>query len=145
MASKGRPFRRAMESGFEILIGRGARENDELTFGVASAADRWLHVAGGTAGSHVVIRNPDNGVIPAEVVHRAAAFAAWYSKARDRALVEVHHCRVADVRKPKGAPPGLVQLARYERVRVKPEAPGAIAEDDDSDGDVPTTSTARKR
>jgi predicted ribosome quality control (RQC) complex YloA/Tae2 family protein len=145
MASKGRPFRRWMESGFEILIGRGARENDELTFAVASAADRWLHVAGGTAGSHVVIRNPEHGVIPADVVRRAAAFAAWYSKARDRAWVEVHHCRVADVRKPKGAPPGLVQLARYERVRVKPEAPSAPAEDENADADTPSTPTPKRR
>jgi predicted ribosome quality control (RQC) complex YloA/Tae2 family protein len=143
MASKGRPYRRSIESGFEILIGRGARENDELTFAVASAADRWLHVAGGTPGSHVVIRNPERLVVPTDVVRRAAAFAAWYSKARDRALVEVHHCRVADVRKPKGAPPGMVQLARYERVRVKPEAPGTVAEDE-SDGADPPSTPARK-
>jgi predicted ribosome quality control (RQC) complex YloA/Tae2 family protein len=129
MASKGRPFRSYLEEGFEILIGRGASENDELTFGVAAKADRWLHVAGGTPGSHVVIRNPEQSEVPSSVVRRAAALAAWYSKARHRALVEVHHCRVADVRQPKGAAPGLVQLARYERVRVKPEAPRADAED----------------
>jgi hypothetical protein len=146
MASKGRPYRRSMEGGFEILIGRGARENDELTFAVARASDRWLHVAGGTAGSHVVIRNPEQGEIPNAVIRRAAAFAAWYSKARDRAWVEVHHCRVADVRKPKGAPPGLVQLARHERVRVKPEAPpSAGSEGDDSDNDTPSAPPNKRR
>jgi predicted ribosome quality control (RQC) complex YloA/Tae2 family protein len=133
-----------MESGFEILIGRGAQENDELTFEVASAADRWLHVAGGIPGSHVVIRNPERGVIPAEVVRRAAALAAWFSRARDRALVEVHHCRVADVRKPKGAPAGMVQLTRYERVRVKPEAPGALAEDENPEAAPPSIPAPKK-
>ena len=144
MASKGRPFRSYVEDGFEILIGRGASENDELTFGVAAKVDRWLHVAGGTPGSHVVIRNPEQSEIPGAVIRRAAPLAAWYSKARNRALVEVHHCRVADVRKPKGAPPGLVQLARYERVRVKPEAPSAGADADDADGDTPEPAPRRR-
>jgi predicted ribosome quality control (RQC) complex YloA/Tae2 family protein len=123
MASKGRPFRRFVEAGFEILVGRGARENDELTFEVAEAADRWLHVAGGTPGSHVVIRNPERLEIPTSVILRAASHAAWYSKSRHQRWVEVHHCRAADVRKPKGAPPGLVHLNRHERVRVQPEGP----------------------
>jgi predicted ribosome quality control (RQC) complex YloA/Tae2 family protein len=44
--------------------------------------------------------------------------AARHSKARGRRRVEVHLCRVADVRKAKGAPAGEVVLRRWERVRV---------------------------
>lgn len=136
MASKGRPYRTVLVEGFEILIGRGARDNDTLTFGVATGADSWLHVAGGTPGSHVVIRNPDKVPVPATVIERAASYAAWYSKARDGGWVEVHHCRVADIRKPKGAPAGQVQLQRYKRVRVRPQAPeGSSATDPDDLGE----------
>ncbi|WP_437678104.1 NFACT RNA binding domain-containing protein [Sorangium sp. So ce131] len=124
MGSKGRPYRTLRVEGFEVLVGRGDEDNDALTFDVAAPHDLWLHVAGGTPGSHVIVRNPDRVEVPREVVERAAAAAAWYSKARSAAKVEVHVCRVADVSKPRGAPAGLVELARWKSVRVRPENPG---------------------
>jgi predicted ribosome quality control (RQC) complex YloA/Tae2 family protein len=123
MASKGRPYRTFVVDGFEILVGRGEDDNDTLTFDVAEPHDLWLHVAGGTAGSHVVIRNPEKGEVPRSVVDAAAAAAAWYSKARGAPRVEVHLCRASDVSKPRGAPAGLVQLAKWKAVRVKPALP----------------------
>ncbi len=123
MGSKGRPYRTFVVDGFEILVGRGEEDNDTLTFDVAEPHDLWLHVAGGTAGSHVVVRNPEQVEVPAQVVEVAAAAAAWYSKARGSPRVEVHLCRAADVSKPRGARPGLVQLARWKAVRVKPALP----------------------
>jgi predicted ribosome quality control (RQC) complex YloA/Tae2 family protein len=121
MASKGRPYRTLVIDGWEVLVGRGARENDDLTFHVAEKRDLWLHVAGGTPGSHVVVRNPERAEVPREVVEKAAQLAAWYSKARGAPRVEVHFCRVSDVRKPRGAPAGLVELGRYERIKVTPD------------------------
>jgi predicted ribosome quality control (RQC) complex YloA/Tae2 family protein len=134
MASKGRPFRLVEVDGFEVLIGRGARENDELSFGVAAQCDSWLHVAGGTPGSHVVIRNPDKLDVPQSVIERAASYAAWYSKARNAAWAEVHYCLVSDVRKPRGAPAGLVQLKKFRKVRVRPEPPAGADGADAADG-----------
>ncbi len=125
MASKGRPYRTFVIEGFEVLVGRGEAENDELTFEVAEPYDLWLHVAGGTPGSHVVVRNPDRLEVPPAVVEAAAAAAAWYSKARGAPRVEVHLCRVADVSKPRGAPIGLVELARWKSVKVKPAMPAS--------------------
>ena len=121
MSSKGRPYKTVVIDGFDVLIGRGDKENDALTFGVAAPRDLWLHVGGGTAGSHVVIRLPDDVVDPpTPVVQRAAELAAWHSKARDAGKVEVHVCRVADVSKPRGVPPGKVQIANWWRLRVYP-------------------------
>jgi predicted ribosome quality control (RQC) complex YloA/Tae2 family protein len=114
--------------GFDVLVGRGDEDNDALTFDVADPHDVWLHVAGGTPGSHVVVRNPDKLDVPRQVIERAAAAAAWYSKARNAARVEVHVCRVADVSKPRGAPTGLVELARWKSVRVRPTRPGPEVE-----------------
>ncbi len=121
MSSRGRPYRTVSIDGFEVLVGRGARENDELTFDVAKPHDVWMHVAGGTAGSHVVIRNPDRVAVPRPVLEKAAALAAWYSKARGAPKVEVHVCRAADVSKPRGAKPGLVQIKRFDRIKVRPD------------------------
>jgi len=120
VSSKGRPYRSFTHGGYEILVGKAATDNDYLTFRVAEPHDLWLHVAGGTPGSHVVIRNPEHGAVPNEVTERAAALAAWYSKARNAARVEVHVCRAADVKKARGAPAGQVQIARYKSLRVAP-------------------------
>lgn len=128
MASKGRPYRTFVVDGFEILVGRGEEDNDHLTFEVAQPDDLWLHVAGGTAGSHVVVRNPDRGEVPRSVVEAAAAAAAWYSKARGAPRAEVHLCRARDVSKPHRAPAGLVELARWKSLRVAPALPDGAAE-----------------
>src|SRR4051812_27028948 len=120
MASKGRPYKTYEIDGYQVLVGRGARENDELTFEIAEPHDLWLHVAGEMPGSHVVVKNPERGVVPREVLERAAALAAWHSKAKHARRVEVHVCRVSDVRKPRAAPAGLVEIARYDSLRVTP-------------------------
>jgi predicted ribosome quality control (RQC) complex YloA/Tae2 family protein len=118
--------------GFEILVGRSARDNDRLSLRVARARDLWLH-AHGFAGSHVVVRpalplggldpedRPPTGQVPRHVVERAAELAAFHSKARDaRGKVAVHLCRAADVSKPRGAPAGQVSLRSFEKVKVYP-------------------------
>ncbi len=119
MASKGRGWRSLTIEGFEVLVGRGDRDNDELTFGVGEPLDAWLHVSG-VPGSHVIVRNPDKlAELPRAVLQRAAELAAWHSKARAaKGKLEVHVCRVADVRKRRGAPPGEVQLERWKALRV---------------------------
>jgi predicted ribosome quality control (RQC) complex YloA/Tae2 family protein len=129
MASKGRPYRSLSLEGFEVLVGKGDAENDDLTFGVGEPHDFWLHVAG-PPGSHVVVRNPDRlESLPRPVLEAAAALAAWHSKARgSRGKVEVHVCRVADVSKPRGFEPGQVLLKRWDSVKVYArEPPGEAA------------------
>lgn len=101
-----------------MLVGRGARDNDELTFRVAAPNDLWLH-ASGFAGSHVVIRNPERVDVPRDVIRRAAELAVFHSKARDaRGKIDVHVCRAGEVRKSRGAPPGEVQLTRWDTVKA---------------------------
>jgi predicted ribosome quality control (RQC) complex YloA/Tae2 family protein len=122
LASKGKGYRALDVLGFEVLVGKGDAENDQLTFGVAEPHDLWLHVAG-PAGSHVIVRNPEElEELPREVVQRAAELAAWHSKARgSRGKVEVHLCRVADVSKPRGFAPGQVLLRTWKAVKVYPK------------------------
>jgi predicted ribosome quality control (RQC) complex YloA/Tae2 family protein len=107
--------------GMEVLVGRTARDNDVLTFQIASQRDFWLHVAG-SPGSHVIVRNPEGlESLPRETLRYAAALAARHSKARDAGQVTVHVARVKDVTKPRGAPPGQVSLKRYRSVRASVE------------------------
>jgi predicted ribosome quality control (RQC) complex YloA/Tae2 family protein len=133
VSSKGRPYRTFLLEGFEILVGKGERDNDHLTFDVAEPHDLWLHVGGGTPGSHVVVRNPDKVEVPRAVLEVAAAAAAWFSKARGAPKVEIHYCNASQVSKPRGAPPGLVELRKWKSVRVRPALPEGIA-GEDADG-----------
>lgn len=104
--------------GWQILVGRSARDNDELSLRVAAQRDLWLHAAG-HAGSHVVIRCPDGADPPREVVEHAARLAVWHSKARKaRGKVEVHACRAKDVSKERGAPAGQVRIRDWWPIRI---------------------------
>lgn len=119
---KGKAYREIKIEDWDVLIGKGDQDNDNLTFKVADGLDFWLHVAG-VPGSHVIIRNPDRiSEPPREVLERAAQLAAFYSKAKDGGKVEVHWCRVADVSKPRGFAPGKVMLKSFKGIRVYPKA-----------------------
>lgn len=111
--------------GFEILVGRSARENDRLSLREARPDDLWLHAAG-YAGSHVVVRAREGttGDVPGNVVEHAAQLAIWHSKARGAGgKVPVHMCRARDVSKRRGAPAGQVVLRQYETLRVYGKEP----------------------
>ncbi len=123
MGSKGKPYRTVIVEGYEVLVGRGSAENDALTFDVAEPHDVWMHVGGGTPGSHVVVRNPEKGQVPATVIEAAAAIAGWYSKGRGSPKVDVSYCPASHVSKPRGAPVGMVEITKYKTVRVVPKAP----------------------
>ncbi len=106
--------------GFTVLVGRTARDNDLLTFKLASPNDTWMHIASGP-GSHVVVLNPDNySAIPRETLHYAAALAAGYSSARKGGRTAVHVANRAEVSKPRGYAPGKVSLRRYRTIQAKP-------------------------
>ena len=128
MASKGKPYRTMLVSGWEVLVGRGSDENDDLTFNVAQPHDIWMHVGGGTPGSHVVVRNPGKGEVPKAVLQTAAEITAWYSKARGAAKVDVDYCKASHVSKPRGAVAGLVEIEDEKTIRVKPQLPPGAGE-----------------
>ena len=115
-----RRHRALLVEGYEILVGRSGRENDELTFQVARPDDFWMHVAD-YSGSHVVVRNPARDkALPENVLTKAAQLAAYFSQARNSSRVEVHYTRRKNVSKPRRAKPGLVKLSTFESIRVEP-------------------------
>ena len=106
--------------GFEILVGRTARDNDYLTFKVAKPNDLWLHT-GDYSGSHVVVRNATRKDVPHRTLVEAAQLAAQFSQARKDPKVDVHYTQRKFVSKPKGAVPGLVRMMRFKNITVEPK------------------------
>jgi predicted ribosome quality control (RQC) complex YloA/Tae2 family protein len=109
--------------GFEILVGRAARDNDYLTFKVAKPNDLWLHAAD-YGGSHVVVRNSTRKDIPHRTIIEAAQLAAQFSQARKDPRVDVHYTQRKFVSKSKGAAPGLVRVTRFKNITVEPKEAG---------------------
>mgnify|MGYP001301198685 CR=1 FL=1 len=104
-----RPPYRAFVSatGRPIWVGRGSKENDQLTFKVARGNDLWVHVRG-LPGAHVVVPLARGAEPDAETLLDACALAVHYSGARGEAVAEVAHTQARHVRKPKGSAPGAV-------------------------------------
>jgi predicted ribosome quality control (RQC) complex YloA/Tae2 family protein len=108
------PYRYRTPSGFELLIGRNNRQNDQLTFRTAGDYDLWFHTQE-IAGSHVLLRL-EPGTVPDEAdLQFAADLAAHYSRGRQSDQVPVVYTKPKHVYKPKGAKPGMT-VYKHERV-----------------------------
>jgi predicted ribosome quality control (RQC) complex YloA/Tae2 family protein len=106
-------------NGYEVLVGRTARDNDKLTFRVARPNDLWLH-AGDYPGSHVIVRNSSRREIPQRTVIEAAQLAAKFSQASNDSKVIIHYTPRKFLSKPKGSAPGLVRLSSFKTIAVEP-------------------------
>ena len=106
--------------GFEMLVGRAAKDNEHLTFKVAKPNDVWLHAAD-YPGSHVIVRNATRKELPQRTLIEAAQLAAYFSQANKDPKVDVHYTERKFVSKPKGAAPGLVRMTRFKNITVKPK------------------------
>ncbi len=105
--------------GYEIIVGKAARDNDTLTFRVARPNDLWLH-AGDYPGSHVIVRNSSRKDVPHRTIIEAAQLAAKFSQAGKDSKVTVHYTPRKFLSKPKGAAPGLVRMSTFRSITVQP-------------------------
>lgn len=107
--------------GLEILVGKGSKDNDQLTFRVAKSLDFWLHAAD-YAGSHVVVRNPNRMEnLPPKTLLEAAELAAFFSQGKTQPKAAVNYTQKKFVNKPKGAAAGLVSLSSFKTILVEPK------------------------
>ena len=108
------PHRFQTPNGFEVWIGRNNKQNDQLTFRVATDYDLWFHTQE-IPGSHVLLRlNP--GSVPDDAdLQYTADLTALYSRARQSEQVPVVYTEPKNVYKPKGAKPGI---AIYKQERI---------------------------
>ena len=104
-------------AGVKISVGKNNKQNDYLTFKMASREQTWLHTKD-IPGSHVVIHdaNPDE-----ETIREAAILSAYFSKARGSSSVPVDYTEVRHVKKPNGSKPGFVIYFEQKTVFVTPD------------------------
>jgi predicted ribosome quality control (RQC) complex YloA/Tae2 family protein len=107
-------------SGFEVLIGRNNRQNDQLTFRVAGDYDIWFH-AQEIPGSHLLLRLEPGAVAEEADLQFVANLAAYYSRARQSDQVPVVYTQPKHVYKPKGAKPGIAIYKQESILWGKPQ------------------------
>ena len=127
---KAEPIRRFVSSeGFEILCGRSGLGNDQLISKYASGEDIWFHVKD-SPGSHALIKVAGKKqALTVKTIEEAASIAAFYSKSKESGKAEVIYTEAKNVKKPKGAKPGMVTVKEYKCVVVRPGVPKGAGDD----------------
>src|SRR6266508_4277433 len=118
-----------LPGGWQVLAGRTDADNDRLSLNIAMPDDWWFHVRG-MPGSHVILRARPGDDPDRATLKRAAAIAAYHSRARTAGLVAVSCTRARYVTKPPGAKPGTVEIRKEIILKVRPELPQATASND---------------
>lgn len=104
-------------TGLEIAVGKNNKQNDAVTFKLASRHHTWLHTKD-IPGSHVVILSdqPDE-----QSLKEAAVLAAYYSQARTSSNVPVDYTLIKHVKKPNGSKLGFVNYFEQQTLFVTPD------------------------
>jgi predicted ribosome quality control (RQC) complex YloA/Tae2 family protein len=90
-----------------LIVGRDAKENDELLRRHVKGNDLWLHVRD-FAGSYVFVKQRYGKTVPLPVLLDAANLALFYSKGRNAGKGELFYTQVKYLRRAKNGPKGLV-------------------------------------
>jgi predicted ribosome quality control (RQC) complex YloA/Tae2 family protein len=117
-APRSQPLSLTSPDGLQVLVGRNSRQNDEITFRRAKGDDWWFH-ARGVPGAHVIVRTQGQP-LPGDTIQYAAGLAAYFSRLREEADVAVDYTQRRQVRRIRGAAPGLVNYSGEQTVRVAP-------------------------
>ena len=114
-----RPKRYRSDDGFLILVGRNNIQNDQLTLKDSRGRDVWFHTKN-IPGSHTVVVS-EGQEVPDSTLHQAAILAATNSKAAESSQVPVDYTLIKNVKKPRGAKPGMVIYVDYQTAYVTPD------------------------
>lgn len=105
---------------FDILVGRTAKENDDLLRRHVKGNDYWLHTRD-FPGGYVFIKNIPGKSIPLETLLDAGNLALFYSKGRSSGKGELYYTQVKYLRRAKHGKLGLVIPTQEKNLSVQLE------------------------
>jgi predicted ribosome quality control (RQC) complex YloA/Tae2 family protein len=101
-----------------IMVGRDARENDELLRRHVKGRDLWLH-ARDFPGSYVFIRQRPGKSFPLEILLDGGNLAIFYSKGRNNGEGDLFYTPVKYLRRPREGPRGLVLPTQEKNLHIR--------------------------
>ncbi len=102
---------------FTLLVGRNAKENDELLRHHTRGNDYWMHTRD-CPGGYVFIKFQRDKTVPLEVLLDAANLAIVFSKAKDAGKADLYYTQVKYLRRPKDGKTGLVLPTQEKNLSV---------------------------
>jgi len=109
------------QTGQTIIVGRNNKQNDRMTWREGKPSDLWLHVKK-IPGSHVIVPLDEDQEFPDDAtLLDAAALAVYFSQARGSSQVSVDYTHVKQIKKPRGAKPGMVVYEQNWSLLITPE------------------------
>jgi predicted ribosome quality control (RQC) complex YloA/Tae2 family protein len=112
------PKKYRTQDGLEIWVGRSDEGNDYLTTRLARGNDLFFHLEG-YPGSHVVLRTEGRLDPPPKSVLDACELAVHFSRMKHAGSADVHMAHIKDIKKPRGAKPGLVYVRSGKTIHLK--------------------------
>ncbi|WNY60152.1 NFACT family protein [Borreliella bissettiae] len=105
--------------GFEILVGRNAKENDELLRHCVKGNDYWLHTRD-CPGAYVFIKNQKNKTPSLDVLLAAGNLCVFYTKlAKKSEKADLYYTQVKNLKRVKSKKLGLVIPKAEKNLHIK--------------------------
>ncbi len=123
-AARERPKERAFpglsleREGWTILVGRSAKENDELLRRHVRGSDLWVH-ARDWPGSYVFVKARKGKSVPLDILLDAANLAIYYSKGRSNGGGDLYYTFAKYLRRAKDGPKGLVIPTQEKNLSIQ--------------------------
>ena len=104
---EGRPGVWLKSNGWDIIVGRNAKENDEILRSYTRGSDIWMHTRD-FSGGYIIIKAQKDRTVPLPVLLDGASLAIHFSKARKNGKADLYYTQVKYLRRVKGGKTGLV-------------------------------------
>jgi len=112
------PGIRFQSGDFIILVGRTAKESDELLRRFVNGNDIWMHVRD-YPGGYVFIKNKPGKSIPLENLLDAGNLALYYSKGKNSGKGDLFYTKVKNLRRAKHGKYGMVIPTQEKNLTIK--------------------------
>ncbi len=103
---------------FTLLVGRNAKENDELLRHHTRGNDYWMHTRD-CPGGYVFIKYLKDKSVPLDVLLDAANLALVFSKAKSAGKADLYYTQVKHLRRAKDGKTGLVLPTQEKNLAIQ--------------------------
>lgn len=108
---------RYSSNGWDILVGRNAKENDQLLRRYVKGNDMWLHIRD-YPGGYVFIKSKKGKSIPLEILKDAGILALYYSKGKKNEKADIYYTQVKYLKRVKKGKLGQVIPTKSKNLYV---------------------------
>ncbi len=103
---------------WQIIVGRSAKENDQILRQSAKGNDLWMHTRD-FAGGYIIIKAQKGKTVPLEVLLDGGYLAVFFSKARKNNRADLYYTQVKNLKRIKGARTGLIIPTQEKNLTVE--------------------------